>query len=76
MSENTATTTPERITPYALAKLWSVVREREVRPQMAYNYCRQGLIKTVRGEDGKLYVERAEVERFLAKQAAKLTQNA
>ena len=51
----------EPITLYQLAKLWNV------RPQMAYNYKRNGLIKTC--EDGRVDAQVAVA--FLAKQAFK-----
>lgn len=78
MSEQQTNTETETITidfdfvsPYGLAKIVSKLVGYEVKPQMIYQYCRQGLIKSSRNSTDKIQVSKESAETFLNKYVPK-----
>jgi len=67
--------TEERYTPYAIHTLTKNLNV-EVRPQMMYNYCRNGMFKsanTTSSPDGKITVSADEVKKYLVRRLTKAT---
>lgn len=55
------------LSPYAFAKLLSRVLNKEIPPQMMYNYIKKGYIVASTNELGKKYIEVEEQVRFFEK---------
>jgi hypothetical protein len=51
------------VSPYALAKVAGV------KPQMVYNYVRQGFIESTKGQNGEILIARADANAWLVRRA-------
>ncbi len=57
----------DKVSPYKLGKIESVVRGRLIPPQKIYGYVRAGYISCGKNELGKMEIEKKEAIRYLRK---------
>lgn len=57
----------EFYSPYALAKIESKLRDKDIPPQKLYGYVRQGYVTATKNSTGKLQISRKDASTYLEK---------